>query len=141
MYIWPNSAVSCLNPNQQKMHIPSHVLEGMTPGHMEETFERAARMGVDPKQLFVKLVSHPELLKKLQEPQILAAFMDLSRYCSNGSNGSNGYPMHRKQGERGICRHFFVILPLNPSFLCVHVHLLGTPRMSTSIGTTARPWM
>ena len=55
--------VHCTPIPAQKLHIPDHVLETMTPKHMEATFDRASKMGVDPQQLFTKLVAHPELLQ------------------------------------------------------------------------------
>ena len=55
--------VHCTPLPAQKLHIPDHVLETMTPKHMEATFDRASKMGVDPQQLFTKLVAHPELLQ------------------------------------------------------------------------------
>ncbi|GAX73499.1 hypothetical protein CEUSTIGMA_g951.t1 [Chlamydomonas eustigma] len=73
----------------QKLPIPSHVLDQMTPGHMEATFQRASKLGVDPQQLFSRLVSHPELLKKLQQPKIMTAFMDMSRNPQNASMYAN----------------------------------------------------
>ncbi|KAG1663960.1 hypothetical protein FOA52_001086 [Chlamydomonas sp. UWO 241] len=70
---------------KQNLKIPSHVLEGMTAGHMEKTFDRAAKMGVDPQALFARLMNQPVLLAKLQQPKIMSAFMDISTNPANAA--------------------------------------------------------
>jgi hypothetical protein len=56
------------------LRIPSHILQSMSASHMDETFQRARKMGVDPQAVFSKLQSHPRLLGKLQEPKVMEAF-------------------------------------------------------------------
>ncbi|GLI66669.1 hypothetical protein VaNZ11_010599 [Volvox africanus] len=58
--------------------IPDHLLERMSPAAMDDTFARASRLGLDPSQLFSKLMAHPGLLAKLQQPRVMAAFLDIS---------------------------------------------------------------
>ncbi|EFJ45541.1 hypothetical protein VOLCADRAFT_106004 [Volvox carteri f. nagariensis] len=60
------------------LSIPDHLLDRMSPAAMDDTFARASRLGLDPGQMFTKLMGHPGLLAKLQQPRILAAFLDIS---------------------------------------------------------------
>ncbi|PNH09631.1 Protein TIC 40, chloroplastic [Tetrabaena socialis] len=60
------------------MSIPDHLLERMSPTAMDETFARAQRLGLDPAQLFTKLMAHPGLLAKLQQPRVMMAFLDIA---------------------------------------------------------------
>ncbi|GIL84785.1 hypothetical protein Vretimale_14429 [Volvox reticuliferus] len=60
------------------LSIPDHLLERMSPAAMDDTFARASRLGLDPGQLFSRLMAHPGLLAKLQQPRVMAAFLDIS---------------------------------------------------------------
>ncbi|KAG2427871.1 hypothetical protein HXX76_012191 [Chlamydomonas incerta] len=65
--------------------IPDHMLERMTPGAMDDTFARAQKLGIDPGQLFTKLMQHPLLLAKLQQPRVMTAFLDIAEDPSRQS--------------------------------------------------------
>ncbi|KAG2452674.1 hypothetical protein HYH02_002907 [Chlamydomonas schloesseri] len=65
--------------------IPDHLLERMTPGAMDDTFARAQRLGIDPGALFTKLMQHPLLLAKLQQPRVMTAFLDIAEDPSRQS--------------------------------------------------------
>lgn len=60
---------SCL----QGIKIPSYVLDKMTSQHVEDTFAKVKHMGVNPNSLFQKLMAHPAILQRLQEPHIMQA--------------------------------------------------------------------
>ncbi|KXZ49852.1 hypothetical protein GPECTOR_19g303 [Gonium pectorale] len=65
--------------------IPDHLLERMSPSSMDDTFARAQRLGLDPGALFTKLMSHPGLLAALQQPRVMAAFLDIAEDPSRQS--------------------------------------------------------
>eukprot|EP00197_Chlamydomonas_leiostraca_P003618 CAMPEP_0202859068 /NCGR_PEP_ID=MMETSP1391-20130828/1349_1 /ASSEMBLY_ACC=CAM_ASM_000867 /TAXON_ID=1034604 /ORGANISM="Chlamydomonas leiostraca, Strain SAG 11-49" /LENGTH=311 /DNA_ID=CAMNT_0049538073 /DNA_START=105 /DNA_END=1040 /DNA_ORIENTATION=+ len=63
---------------KQGFKIPSHVLDRMTSAHMDDTLARASKLGLQPGQLFQKLMAYPGLLKRLQEPRVMQAFMEIA---------------------------------------------------------------
>ncbi|KAG2492067.1 hypothetical protein HYH03_009565 [Edaphochlamys debaryana] len=66
-------------------NIPDHLLDRMNPASMDATFERSRRLGLDPGSLFSKLMGHPGLLAKLQEPRVMTAFLDIAEDPSRQS--------------------------------------------------------
>ncbi|GFR46411.1 hypothetical protein Agub_g7993 [Astrephomene gubernaculifera] len=60
------------------INIPDHMLERLSPTSMDETFARAKRLGLDPAVLFQRLMAHPGLLAKLQQPRFMVAFLDIA---------------------------------------------------------------
>ncbi|KAF5836934.1 hypothetical protein DUNSADRAFT_5211 [Dunaliella salina] len=64
---------------KQNIKLPVQAINNMSAKNMEETFSRAKRLGIDPARIFQKLVSHPEIFKKLQQPHVLRAFLEVSR--------------------------------------------------------------
>ncbi len=73
-----NPFPACPAATHQGISIPDHLLDRMNPAVMDDTFSRASRLGLDPSQLFTKLMAHPRLLEKLQQPRVMTAFLDIS---------------------------------------------------------------
>ncbi len=61
-----------LSPSRpQGMPLPDTLLDRMTPASMESTFSSAQRMGLDPGKVLSRLMGHPGLVAKLQDPRVM----------------------------------------------------------------------
>lgn len=63
----------------QGMAIPQEVLDKVSASNLEATFTKAEGAGLNPVQLFNSLINHPDLLAKLRDQRVMAAFMDITR--------------------------------------------------------------
>lgn len=70
----------------QGMPLPDTLLDRMTPASMESTFSSAQRMGLDPGKVLSRLMGHPGLVAKLQDPRV----MQVGRGRGRGRGGPRG---------------------------------------------------
>lgn len=61
------------------MPLPDTLLDRMTPASMESTFSSAQRMGLDPGKVLSRLMGHPGLVAKLQDPRVMQAFLEIGQ--------------------------------------------------------------
>ncbi|GLC39353.1 hypothetical protein PLESTB_000894100 [Pleodorina starrii] len=101
------------------LSIPDHLLERMNPTTMDETFARASRLGLDPGTMFTKLMSHPGLLAKLQQPRVMAAFLDISEDPSRQA---------KYEGDKELLEVVHKVR-----------EIMGTARSASAAGTAREP--
>lgn len=57
------------------MAIPQAVLDKISTENLDETFSKAGKMGLNPVDLFQKLVAYPGLLARLKDPKVRQSSM------------------------------------------------------------------